>query len=229
MRSFSTLVKAVLSGATVPARWLVRGFLPGGTYGFSDGPDDITWNNGSGALSYRGFDQALKLSLPSVQAQNKTPAATISLSATDPVAMSSIFAAGYRGRVGEVALLINDPAIGAPGEELLIHRGRLDVATIEDQPAKPTDLKAPQVSTLSVTITPYTADLKRKGGRFATDADQRLFRDTNDGFFKDVALAGKSQQYWGKAGAQVPGAGTVTNQKGVAQTAVDMLFHRENL
>lgn len=204
MRSFSTLVKAALSGATVYSRWIVRGFLPGATYAASDGPDDLVWDNGAGGLTYHGFGAALQVSLPPVTTQTKPASATLSFSATDPAGMASLFADPYRNAPADICLLLNDPATGLPAEELLMARGRFDAAGIQDSAAKPMDPSAPQISTLTLTVTPQTVDLDRVGVRQATDVDQRLHRDANDGFFRDVALAGTSKINWGVAGTNSP-------------------------
>lgn len=204
MRTFSALVKAALSGASVTSRFIVRAYLPGATYAASDSPSDFTWDNGAGALTYRGFDAALVVSLPTMDAQSKINAATLQLSATDPLVLTSLFQEPYRGAQCQIALLIFDPATGVPAEELILVDGLLDVGSITDQPAKATDPGAIQISTLSLTVQPRTVDMKRASGRVASDSDQRLFRDANDGFFKDVALVGISKINWGLAGSASP-------------------------
>ena len=204
MRSFSALVKSALSGATVYVRWIARGYLSGGTYAASDAPDDMVWDNGAGALTYLGLASAFQVALPPSTLQNKPAAATLSLSGTDPAGMASLFADPYRNAPADVCLLFNDPVTGLPAEELLMARGVFDVASISDSAVKPMDLSAPQISTLSLTVTPKTVDLDRVGVRLATDVDQRLHRDANDGFFQDVALAAASQINWGIAGSNSP-------------------------
>lgn len=215
MQTFSALVKAALSGADVVQRYIFRATLPSATYAASDAPDTFVWDNGSGPLSYVPLDAGLQVTLPTVQTANRTDKATLAVSATNPEVLAQLFDLDYRAAPCDIALLLFDPATGAPGEEVLRWRGRLDVAEINDQPAKADISKGkddaqPQVSTLSVTVAPQTIDMKRASGRTATDVDQRLFRDTNDSFFQDVALVGVSTINWGIAGVSSP-AQSATN------------------
>lgn len=197
-------MQSVLGGASIATRWLVRGFVPGNTYAAADGEDSFVWNNGAGALTYTGFGAAMKISLPAQDAQSKVNAATLQLSGTDPAVLTGLFVENYRAQPAEIAFLAADPTTGAPAEEIIVHAGLMDVAAITDQPIKSNDPTSIQQSTLSLTISPPTVDLKRASGRYATDSDQRLNRDANDGIFKDVALVGLSQINWGIAGTSSP-------------------------
>lgn len=196
-------MQSVLAGASIATRWVVRGFVPGNTYAAADGEDTFSWNNGAGALTYTGFGAAMKIALPAQDAQSNVNAATLTLSGTDPAVLTSLFVENYRAQQAEIAFLAADPVTGVPAEEIILHAGLMDVAAITDQPVKATDF-SPQQSTLSLTISPPTVDLKRASGRYATDSDQRLNRDANDGIFKDVALVGLSQINWGIDGTSSP-------------------------
>jgi len=217
MRTFSTLVKSALSGSQVVARWIVRITLPGGTFGASDGPDWFTWDNGAGPVSFAPLGETAKVQIPSLQTALRTDPATLSFSATDPNVLTGAFDEPYRAAPTDIALLAFDPATGAPGEEVLRFRGKGDQVTIADEPVKPPSagdgIDPPAASTLAMTVAPQTVDMKRSRGRYATDSDQKLFRDANDGFFKDVALVGVSQMNWGQAGPNAP-ATSIFNQSG---------------
>jgi len=208
MRTFSTLVKTALSGGHVVARYIARFALPGGTYGAADGPDTFTWDNGSGAVTYYGLGETVKVTLPTVQASLRSDGATVQFSATDPNVLNGVFDANYRAAPTDIALLLFDPATGAPGEEVLRWRGLADQVTISDEPVRaPTagsQVDPPTLSTLTLTVAPITIDMKRSRGRYATDPDQKLHRDSADGFFKDVALVGVSTINWGQAGPSAP-------------------------
>jgi hypothetical protein len=198
-------MKAALSGATVTSRWIARSTLPGPViYAGSNAPDDFTWDNGSGPITYKGFDAAFGLTLAASDGQTKAGSTQITLSGTDPGVMASLFAEDYRGAPTDVCFLAFDPATGAPGDELVVARGVLDVGSLSDSAARPADPTQPQVSTLTLTVTDKAVDLDRAGARTATDVDQRLYRDALDGFFKDVALAASSQINWGVAGSGSP-------------------------
>ncbi len=205
MRTFSTLVQGVLKGAHIPTRLIARLYLSSATYYVSDGIDNITWNNGvTGAQVYIGFGPALSLQLSPSQTQNHTVGATLTLSGTDPGVLSTFFAETYRAQPCEIALLLCDPATGLPAEEVLLASGRCDVATITEGAQKATDPTQVVASTLQLTIAPHSIDLDRSGVRVACDVDQKLYRDSADGFFKDVAIVAKSTINWGLAGSGAP-------------------------
>jgi hypothetical protein len=204
VKTFSDLFRQAFSGRTVTCRFIVRGYVAGATYAACDGPSDLTWDNGSGALTYRAFGEALRITLPTYDAQSKVNPATIALSGTDPAVLGSIFVEAYRAQPCQIALLIFDPATGAPAEEIVMVDGLMDVASISDSPAKPDEPDTPQVSTLTLSVIPRTVDMKRGSGRYASDSDQRLHRDAADGFFKDVGLVAVSTINWGQAGPTSP-------------------------
>jgi len=208
MRSLSSLALAALSGASVVSRYIFRVTLPGGVFGASDGPDFFTWDNGSGPVDYYPLDAAAKVTLPPLQGALRTDSAVLGLSITDPVLLTDLLAGGYRAAPAEIAALLFEN--GVPGEEFLKFDGICDQATIDDTPFKPPaagiKLEDPSISTLTMTLAPLTVDLERSRGRFATDTDQRVFRDANDSFFQDVALVGVSTINWGQAGSSSPAA-----------------------
>lgn len=93
--------------------------------------------------------------------------------------------------------------------ERRLHRGRVDnielIETFED------------VGVLKVTSTSRVADSRRDGGRIASDSDQRR-RDSNDGFFKQMAGAQDVEIIIGGRGA-VPVSNTPVGGFGRYQTA----------
>jgi hypothetical protein len=204
VRTFSALVQGVLAGAVIPVRVIHRMFFTSGTYAVSDGLDDVVWNNGAGNLTYTGFGPSLGLQLPATQASGKTPAATITLSGADPNVLGSFFAETYRAQPVESAWLVTDPATGLPAEEVLINSGLADFAQLDEGAVDPADPSKSTVSTLSLAVVPKTVGLTRAGQRIACDLDQKLYRDANDGFFKDTNNISAAEINWGVAGANSP-------------------------
>ena len=217
MRSFSNTVKAALAGGVVPQRYIVRVTLPGPTiWGASDGPAAFNWDNGStGSILFYPLAEGMRITFPPVQAANRNDAAIIALSATDPGVLSQMFQQTYRAAPTDIAALIFDPTTGNPAEEILRWRGKMDTAELTIQPARfdaATQKLSPQIATLSMTVAAQTVDMKRGPGRSASDVDQRLFRDTNDGFFKDMAMAGISTINFGQSGPSSPASAAGNNQ-----------------
>ena len=206
MRTLSALVQTALSGATVVARFVVRGYLDSQVWAAADGPDNFSWDNGdgSGALPYTGFGELLQITLPPNDSQSKLNSATLSMSGTDPEVLTSLFSENYRAKDIQIGMLLFNPATGAPGEELLMFDGLGDVASISDGAMKVSDPGTPQTSTLALTVAPRIIDLKRSSGRTGNDADQRLFRDVSDGFFQDTAMVSLSAINWGISGPASP-------------------------
>lgn len=228
MRTLSALALAALSGAHIVSRRFARFTMPAGVFGAHDGDDVFDWDNGSGPVTYYGMGAAAKITLPTLQTALRTDPAQLQLSATDPVLLAKVFDEDYRAAPVDIGLLFYDPATGQPGEEWLSHRGKADQVTITDEPIKPPSaddkVEEASMSTLTMTIAPQTVDLKRSRGRVANDPDQRLFRDPNDGFFKDVALAGVSQMNWGQAGTSSPATSAFNQSAAGAPSGLGSIF-----
>ena len=211
MRSLSSLAKAALSGAHVVDRWIVRVNLPSvGWFGACDGPDTVVWNNGvTGPVSYIGLDAGLAVTLPPITGTPREDAASLTLAGTDPRLMASLLNEPYRGAPFQVCKLIFEN--GVTTEEFLKFDGWGGEATFADGQVKDDQLDEVTIAAVSLTVWPKTVDLKRGPGRWATSADQQLFRDVNDDFFQDVALVGVSQMNWGQAGSSSPAASAITH------------------
>lgn len=203
MRNLSDTAKAILAGAMIPVRVLVRAVLPSGTFGASDATpgDDVAWND----LDYRAIGSALGVEVAPSSLQTLPQASTVRFSGTDPVIFADFFGEAYRNAPAAISLLLLDPATGAPAEEIPVVSGHLDTAALDEGKQDPRAPEKPAVSTLTMTVAPLSSDLARAGTRTSTDADQRTYRDVSDGFFKDVGLVAKGQIAWGRTGATSPG------------------------
>jgi hypothetical protein len=219
MRVLSALALAALTAPTVTQRWIVRVTLPSGTFGASDGPDFFTWQG----VEYVPLAEALRVTIPSVQAANQNQGAVVQLSATDPAILAVFLAEPYRAAPTQISLLLFEN--GVPGEEFLKWDGLGDQIVFDDEPAKlPTgkgkDDQQPQQSTLSFKVAPRTVDMKRVNGRWATNVDQQLFRDPDDTFLQDVALVGVSTINWGQSGSSAPAFSATNASVGGAPSGV---------
>jgi hypothetical protein len=200
MRSLSSGAKAMLAGGSVLQRVIVRLSLPSGTLYFSDAPDDISW----GGHTYSGLDQALQFDAGSPSTAGRPQPSELSISATDPAMLSLAFDSGYYGAKAEVALLLYDTA-GAPLEEHMLEKGRLDAITLDQAEADPANPDKVAPSTIRAPISPAADQLARLGTRVRSDADQRAHRDSTDGFFKDVGMVGRVSFVMGQQSANQGG------------------------
>jgi hypothetical protein len=83
------------------------------------------------------------------------------------------------------------------------------IGTIDEAPI--TTPKEGESGDVSLTCTSNTIELTRTNPETRSDAAQRL-RSATDDFFKDAAVVGGWQQFWGQAGGEV--RATVTNRTG---------------
>ena len=204
MRSFSSTTQALLRSGRFGLQAVAKLFLGSGTWGVSDRPDSFSY----GGQDYLGFDRAFELDVDAADGAGKGAGGRLRLSATDPALLATFLDENYRARPATVGLLVIDPATGEPVEEITILDARLDSASIDDGVMSLTEPGAPVFSTLSVEFAPRAMDIDRAGVRVRSDEDQRTYRDTADGFFKDVRQLPNSEIVWGQAGPQNPyGAG----------------------
>jgi hypothetical protein len=208
-------MQALLSGSEeIGVRTIARLHLTSGTWGASDHDEDWTWNS----LAYKGFGPAFRVNPNPATVSGRPQPGNLQLSATDPVVLSTFFAETYRNQLCEVGFVVVNNATGYM-EELLWSKARLDAASIEIGEQKAEEPDKPAIATLTCTLAPFSADIGRPGVRTRSDQDQRLHRDTNDGFFKDVGVAAKTQINWGIKGPSSP-ASTLGNVSGTVVNSV---------
>ncbi len=200
MRTISAGLKSILAGHNIPARLIVRLNLASGIYYGCDGEDTISW----GGHTYTAFGDALQIEPGPVKADGRGSGATLKLSGTDPAVLATVFTETYRGRNCTAAMLIGDPATGLPYEEVIVISGPMDTITLDHGAQSIAEPGKPAIASVTLTIGAATTELTRAGTRVRSDADQRYHRDTNDGFFKDVAQVGKVQIFWGRDGLAAP-------------------------
>lgn len=200
MRTLSVLLQAVLGGLEIPARMIARFHMDDAVYGASDSPDTFTWDS----QQYLGFDRAFGFDIGSNALSQRPSGGSISLSGTDPAVLEAAFLDDYRARRVEAGFVFADPSTGALSEEFMVLDGRMDNLKEAIQPHDPLKPERPQIATITVGIAPVADQLARAGNRIRSDADQRAYRDPDDGAFKDVGLAGRSEISWGVAGANSP-------------------------
>jgi hypothetical protein len=222
MRNLSNALKSVLAGSSLGVRTIARLNLGSGLYCVCDGEENLVWNG----ATYTALGEALVLNPGAITTDGRGQGSNISLSGTDPVLLNTFFNEVYRGRPAEIALLFLDPSTGQPFEEVLLSSGKMDVVNHDIGAQKVAEPDRPTVSTLSLTLTAATTEMDRAGVRTRSDTDQKTHR-AGDGFFKDVATAGRSQIAWGRDGVSSPikaaasvGAGG-TNFAGIDVSGLD--------
>lgn len=196
MRTFSNAVKALLAGAALKVSVVARLSLPSpsGTQYVSDGNTEFVWNG----QTYIGLGEALAIEAPPSTITGPQPQGAIRLSGVDPLIAPLAALENYRAQPVEAALLLFDPATGLPVEEVLVLKGRMDTLTRTDSQARWDAPKEAQTTSMTMSVTPQTADLARAGSRSRSDADQKAHRDPLDGFYKDVGMFAHTTFWWGK-------------------------------
>jgi hypothetical protein len=214
MRSFSSTTSALLASGRFGLSVIARLVLGSGTWGASDAPDSFTY----GGQTYLGFDRAFEVDVDPASGEGRGAGGRLRLSATDPALLATFQNETYRARQATVGVLIIDPATGLAIDDITLLDARLDSASIEEGTMKFEEPDSPVFSTLAIDLAPRAMDMDRNGVRVRSDEDQRTYRDSADGFFKDVRQLPNAEITWGSNGPQDPysaGANRASEQRTV--------------
>jgi len=202
MRPMTAGLESLVNSGTMQLTLYARVTLDGGVWGAVDLRDDLTKD----AQDYYGFGAALVLGVPSLALEGRPQNGSITFSGTDERAMFGIFAEDYRARPVEAGLMFIDPSTGELDEEWALMAGQASHIVGKTAAGSATEPGKDRDATVTAEVMSLGAMMARQGTRRRTDADQRKFRDADDGFFKDTAIVGVLPFNWGNAGANSPSA-----------------------
>ncbi len=194
MLTLSTEIKDALKRQRIEVLSFGRFHLESGVWALTDGDDGFSL----AGQFFKAAGDGFSFTLPAQTTRDRPPAATVSLSATDRDLLSTFWEEDYKGRLCELGFLFFDPASRAFLGERLVWKGPLDNAGIDYGAQDLQDPSKVSVSTLTISVSGQGDQMNRPGTRVRSDADQRAFRDPDDGFFKDVAIGLKAEIWWGR-------------------------------
>lgn len=199
MQTVSGTLLSLLAGEHIPLRLFARIEIDGDVTAVTDAIGDLTWDS----QLYAGIGQQFAIQPGAGGAGKRPTAGSLILAATDPRLTDSAFLADYRAWPVEAGFLFVNSA-GAYFEEFVLLSGRADNIELNQSGVDPLRPEEPTLSTATLNVAPIADQLARPGYRLRTDADQRKYRDPDDGALKDASITARLPINWGAAGAHSP-------------------------